>query len=383
MAAIYQPSRRKNLYIRYRSPDGGWKSKATPFLPGQEADALAFARKLEGTVDLVHDWAQTWLERRREAGVQDVENDEARLRDHVLPTIGALRIDEVTPAQMVAFVDAMKKKGLAPRTVRNVYSVARALFRDAMIEGLSAASPCILTHRQLGKLRDKDLGWRAGAVFTRTELEMLIGDPRIPLFRRVLWGLLGVAGLRDGEACALRWGRVLATKPLPRLVIVASNGRDTTKTETERWMPVHPVLEELLTDWKYRWQIDFERFYREEDLVLPAPLPTNRGPRKPYGAMLDKNWIWKRLQADLRILGMRPRRAHDLRRTLISLAKADGAQEYILRRGTHSPPKDVMELYTSVEWEALCTEVAKLKLIPRTDQDVHQEDPDLARMFRV
>ncbi|HVP66436.1 MAG TPA: hypothetical protein VMT17_04160, partial [Anaeromyxobacteraceae bacterium] len=47
----------------------------------------------------------------------------------------------------------------------------------------------------------------------------------------------------------------------------------------------------------------------------------------------------------------------------ISLAREDGADKDVLRRGTHQPPKDVMELYTNVEWSKLCAEVAKLRIL--------------------
>ncbi len=53
---------------------------------------------------------------------------------------------------------------------------------------------------------------------------------------------------------------------------------------------------------------------------------------------------------------------HDLRRTGISLAIEDGAEELILKRGTHALPRHVMALYTSVQWKTLCREVGKLTL---------------------
>ena len=78
------------------------------------------------------------------------------------------------------------------------------------------------------------------------------------------------------------------------------------------------------------------------------------------------------------------RRAHDLRRTFISLARADGADEGILKRGTHAPGKDIMSLYTSVEWDSLCREVAKLQLIPRAGSIPKEElEQDLPVAFRV
>ena len=40
----------------------------------------------------------------------------------------------------------------------------------------------------------------------------------------------------------------------------------------------------------------------------------------------------------------------------------DGAEEVILKRGTHAPPRHVMALYTSVQWQIIRREVAKLQL---------------------
>jgi hypothetical protein len=71
---------------------------------------------------------------------------------------------------------------------------------------------------------------------------------------------------------------------------------------------------------------------------------------------------WKHLQWDLKEIGLRGRRVHDLRRTGISLARGDGADRDRLRRGTHAPSVDMMELYTSVDWALLCGEVSKLKV---------------------
>jgi integrase len=367
---VFKPAAKKNLYIKYKLADGTWTKKATPFLPGQEAEAEAYlaraqAEALTPPSLTVRAYGERWLAGRRALGIQDVENDESRLRNHVYPFLGDLPLEcGVQPQHVLDVVNALKQADAAPRTIRNVYSVVKALFRDARIAGLSTSDPCILTHRQLGKLRDKDLGWRSQAVFTREELVHLVGDQRIPLDRRVLYGLLGLGMLRDGEAAGLRWSRLsLHQKPLSRIVVVTSYDRDTTKTETERWMPIHPVLETLLIVWKHSgWADAMGRAPTGDDLVVPCPKPTNRGPRKPFGAMRDRHYIWKRLRADLALLGFRPRRAHDLRRTGISLAIDGGADENILKRGTHAPPKHVMGLYTSVKWESLCREVQKLNL---------------------
>ncbi len=96
---------------------------------------------------------------------------------------------------------------------------------------------------------------------------------------------------------------------------------------------------------------------------MPAlPEPRRKGRVRWPGSMLNKDWVWKRLRPDVRLLGARERRVHDLRRTGISLAIEDGAEDLILKRGTHAPPRHVMALYTSVQWKTLCREVAKLTL---------------------
>ncbi len=50
---------------------------------------------------------------------------------------------------------------------------------------------------------------------------------------------------------------------------------------------------------------------------------------------------------------------------MISLARNNGANKNILKRATHQPDADMIEGYTTFEWEALCAEVAKISLSPR------------------
>jgi hypothetical protein len=70
----------------------------------------------------------------------------------------------------------------------------------------------------------------------------------------------------------------------------------------------------------------------------------------------------KKFHSDLERLGLRRRRIHDLRRTFISLALADGGRKDILRWLTHGPTSDVFDTYESLPWTTFCEEVAKLKV---------------------
>jgi integrase len=367
------------LLLRLKDETGAWVERSSGLLATPDGWRAA-RRKLADLVErsrareeatgstgpvTVRAWAKRWLKDRRVAGVRDADNDESRLELHVLPELGERLLEDVQPRHLDGLAKAWAAALKAPRTRRNIYSVVKALFRDAKIAGLyDTPDPCILTHRQLGKVRDGPRFHRSEAVFTREELELLVRDERVPQDRRVWYALLGLGMLRTGEAAGLRWSKVQAADPLGRLVIDTSYDHGRTKTEDPRWMPAHQALAAILAEWKLGgWARALGRPPGPEDLVVPVtPEPPRKGRVKEPGSMRDKNYARKRMVRDLVKLELRHRRAHDLRRTGISLARSDGADKETLRWGTHAPPATVMDLYTTFEWQAVCREVAKLRL---------------------
>jgi integrase len=369
---------RGRLRLLVKDEDGKWKQRALGLADSPEnrrtaarhlsdvrraMHALGHATGGEGGVLTVARWSQRWLLTRKN---RDAENDEARLRLHVLPGIGEIPLRELEPRHLADLARTWQEH--APRTRRNIYSVVRALVRDAMLEGVGPAQdPCLLTHRQIGKVRDGKGFVRREARFSREELEALIGDERLPPDRRVWYALLGLGMLRTGEAAGLRWAMVQPREPLGRLVVEASYDGPT-KSDAERWMPSHPTLAGMLAEWRLAgWARAYGNAPGPTDLVCPVPPePPRKGRRLVVGAMRDRHWARKRLVKDLVLLGFRHRRAHDLRRTGISLAQDDGADKDVLRWGTHAAPTQVMDLYTSHEWATLCREVAKLRVTRAT-----------------
>jgi len=363
---------RKGALLMAIKKHGKWKQIRTPYRVGQEKQAGELLRRTRelllagtdaglGVGATVADYALgTWLDGRK-AHVSSWDDDLSRLNTHILPAIGALPLADVRARHIAGMIAQVREGTPAPRTVRNIYSVTRALFRDAMIAGLCEQQPCILTHHQLGKVRDAHHEWRSEAIFTAAELFALMTDARVPEDRRVLYGLLGLGCLRHGEAAALRWRHIVPVKPLSRLAISNSNESATTKSGVERGMPIHRFLGKLLAEWKLSgWPREFGRLPMANDLVVPHTRPTNRGPRVEFGGMRSDHDSYKRLRIDCGTLAYRHRRTHDLRRTGITLYRAADADEKRLRRGTHGVSMDVMELYTEVEWSALCAEIGKL-----------------------
>lgn len=386
MSSIY--SRDGRLWCRlkgYKVP-GKWGSKRTPFVDGQEAEALEYAEEAQKIIDskgqggpgalTVRGWAKPWLDERRDLDL-DWKNDLGRLNNHILPIIGDMPIADVRTSHILEVINAVRvKKKLAARTVHNVYSVMVAMFRDAKLAGKIAQTPCVLDDRHLGEIIDKDPEWRAGAVFERGEVETIISDERVPEDRRVVYALEFLAGVRYGEAAGLRWRHYdPVVKPLGKLTVARSyntrkHTEKGTKTNATRSVPLHPTLAAILAAWKLSgWAAMMGRAPEPDDLIVPLPPEVAARRRKRAGEPFRSgDYSWKRWSEDLAMLELRHRRGHDARATFITLAIEDGADEDIIeQRVTHTKKKrGAFRLYDrGLHWERTCAEVAKLRVTRR------------------
>ncbi len=387
MSSIYRRGRR--LWFKFKDVDGrtvressglsvGQEQAARKMLAGIEREigdaAAATDRRERAEAEPVEapamptlaQFADGWVAERRARGVRTWKDDRSRLDKHLLPRFGSCRLDELRVRDVREFVGMLKTRGLAPRTVRHVYNTLRGIYRDAMEDEVVTATPCLVGKRTLPPLVDKDPAWRVQAVFSRSEIETLISDQRIPLDRRLIYSLISVGGLRTGEAAGLRWQRWDPTaRPLGRLEIVTSYDKGSTKTGQPRMVPVHPALATLLSEWKLSgWAQALGRTPQGDDLILPVFGRV----RRPDGAMRTAHGVWAEFRDDLKALGLRHRRVHDLRRTMISLARADGARSDLLEVCTHGRRGSIVDVYTEFPWEALCGEVAKLRIERRAAQ---------------
>jgi len=285
--------------------------------------------------------------------------------------LGALKLTDVKPRDVAAWVKELRatpsSKGgtLAPNTVRGAYGMLKKMFLAAVFEELIPASPCALPKGVLPKGADKVPGARRGWKSPREDVVELISALEIPQDRRVLHGLLFLAGLRRGEAVIVRWQSYDPTaEPLGRLTIERAWSRrrrveKTTKTEAVREVPVHPTLAAMLAEWKLSgWEKTFGRKPTPEDLIVPSSALGVR----------DGATITRQLRADCVRVEATPRRVHGARHTFISLAIDDGARPDVISQITHTRAvRSAFDLYRNESWPTLCGEVAKLKIERRAD----------------
>lgn len=326
----------------------------------------------------VSQYAAGWFETRERPGraVETINAERRVLTRWFVEPMADKPIGEVTAADLAACVRQVVRRDGEPaaaRTKLTAYAFARALFGSAHREGLIVANPCTLSARrgELPKKVDADPRWREGAVFSREEVEALISTPSVPPRQRVYYALLALAGLRSGEAHALRWSSWDAKQqPLGALLVStqasSQTGERRTKTLATRRIPVHPTLALVLDEWKREgFAFVYGRHPSKDDLIVPSPRDVGSFASKAEAAALTK--VMRRLR--MRAAG---RNRHALRATFISLCLRDGGRRDLVRFVTHAPnSQDAFDVYHRPEWADLCREVARLQVtLPRVAEVV-------------
>ncbi|MGE0397229.1 MAG: tyrosine-type recombinase/integrase [Kofleriaceae bacterium] len=321
----------------------------------------------------VADYIEQWIKMRWQ--VETWKDEAGRLRLHVVPLIGHMAIADVRPKHIRDLINAIKaktsdapkckNKPLAPRTVRLIFGALRLVFKSAIIDEHISSSPIVVEAGVLPKNVDKDPAWRSTAIFERDELIAILSDPRIALYHRVIYALEGLAGVRHGEAAALRWSdRNTSVRPLGKLTVSKSGKKNRTKTQITREVPIHPALAAILAEWETTgWAAMFGRAPKPTDLIVPSERNKIRSAPRTL----------KKFHQDLEVIGLRTRRGHDLRRTFVTLIRVDGGRSEVLRPITHPGEKDIIGLYTTFPWPVVCGELAKLRIELPTHETIEAD----------
>jgi hypothetical protein len=198
------PDRNPNWWLDYwvgaeriREPGCGTSRKATERLAAKrereiENGSWKRPQMRAERFMTVAQYAERWIEVRREEGLKTADDYWSRLRFHVLPELGDRQLLQVAREDIKRVIGELARKSdLAPRTVHRVYEAIRALFASAVEQQLIPDSPCTLSVRrgELPKKRDANPAWRSQARFTRGEvLQLLTAEPEhVPVDRVVFW----------------------------------------------------------------------------------------------------------------------------------------------------------------------------------------------------
>jgi hypothetical protein len=160
-------------------------------------------RRDVSVAEFARDWLKERSERTRGADTQ-------RLRDHVMPLLGARRVRELKPEDVAQMVrQTLAKKGMKPKSARNAYDVFAELLGSALEQHVLSEDPRSLP----------DDIWPAEEAaprprFTRAEVQALLTDERLDADQRMFNLLVFRSGLPSATVCEMRfkdWDSVLDT----------------------------------------------------------------------------------------------------------------------------------------------------------------------------
>jgi integrase len=299
-------------------------------------------------------YAHTWGEARTNITAAD---DRTRLRLHFVPYLGDMKIEDIRPRDIIAWVKRLRaESNLEAKAIINVYGTVRTMFKHAVIDELIAATPCVLPENVLPPKPSKEPG-----IYEKAAVLKLITDERVPLDRRVFYALAFLTGMRHGELAGRRWKDWdRDAEPLTALHVRTQYNDQPLKSPDgklrPRTVPVHPLLAEMLTAWRDEgFPRQFGRKPEPEDFLVPS----RRGPRAHRTV---RRSLTNLVERDCPAVGVEPLTFHRTRDTFVSLCRRAGAPKDVVERITHNASGSVIDSYTHLDWTPLCAAVLLVQL---------------------
>lgn len=214
-----QPNGRSSIYL---GKDGKWHGRVTVGVRDDgspdrrhverktRAEVTAAVRKLEkereaktvrkpGKAMTVKAWLTHWIENVAPLGVNDntMVGYGVAVRKHLIPGLGAHRLDRLTPEHIEIFYSKMQDNGSKPATAHQVHRTFRTALNEAVRRGHLGKNPV-----QLAKAPKAD-DYEAEPYTVKEVQRLLEASGRQRNSAR--WAVALALGLRQGEVLALKW----------------------------------------------------------------------------------------------------------------------------------------------------------------------------------
>ncbi|MFF8400916.1 tyrosine-type recombinase/integrase [Streptomyces sp. NPDC015684] len=214
-----QPNGRSSIYL---GKDGKWHGRVTVGIRDDgtpdrrhverktRAEVTAAVRELEkqrdaktvkkpGKAWTVKSWLTHWLENVAPHAVNDntMVGYGVAVRKHLIPGLGAHRLDRLTPEHIETFYAKMQANGSAPGTAHQVHRTFRAALNEAVRRGHLGKNPVLLA--KAPKTGDYEV-----EPYNVQEVQRLLkaADRKRNSAR---WAVALALGLRQGEVLGLKW----------------------------------------------------------------------------------------------------------------------------------------------------------------------------------
>jgi integrase len=318
------------LSYRVRFRQGG-KNRARTF--DQLRDAYRFEsevrrRKQLGDLDMLNagqqtlnDLAEDWWKLHAEPNLAAKTREIYRgvWERHLSPRLGDLKLVEITTAVVEGFVLDLRAAGVGEVTIQKAVVVLQGMMKKAVVWGRLTSNPVA----GISKRRQERAS--SARALSPHQVEAIRGN--LEVRDATLVSLLAYAGLRPGEALALRWGDI---RERTILVERAVSLGEVKATKTRRARTVE-MLSSVVADLA-RWKLASGR-PDDADLLFPR-----KKDGKPWTEGDWKNWRRKVFRPAAESAGLAGIRPYDLRHSFCSLLLEEGRSVvYVARQAGHSP----------------------------------------------
>jgi len=157
----------------------------------------------------IEEWTQTRLKNSdRKGSTKELYRNLAK--SHLAnSSISQMPLGEIRPLHLTRFFSGLSTGSMSDSTRRNIYTVSRALFEDAVNDGLIAKNPMLSVKRpRMKKTEAKYL--------SAEQVSQVLGQLKDSRHFRAV-ALIAVTGMRRGEALGLEWENIDFDKKVMRV----------------------------------------------------------------------------------------------------------------------------------------------------------------------
>ena len=234
---VYVNGKAVSKTFKRRSDAAAWKRNFDAEMKKREALGIDHIQSTD-----FESFSQEWIQMKKDMGVSNRTLDSYRsaLKVHLLPVLGAIRLEKITEGKAQQVVRHGRGKGLGAARINLILTVLKHILSDAVKLDRLIRSPL----KEMKKLK---LPPRSLTYWLPDEAEkFLAANTDDPLYSAYLLALN--TGMRRGELMGLCWDRVnLGERRIEISRIRDRYGvKDTTKTGLIRHLPLNDTAWELL-----------------------------------------------------------------------------------------------------------------------------------------
>lgn len=338
----WNPDRQR--WTVYVSRDGKRKSITC----ADEAEARATAARLNGIHEAVNSWLdgfqttvqpalEGWLETYRPTLSKSYEATASGLIErHLIPAFGAMPLQAITQAHLLAFVDGLYRDGKSGALALNALSLLRRVCQLHVEAGILDRNPCARVGELVQSVaRRHEPEVKRAAAWTRDEAAALL-DLALRHEKHVHGPLLCAlhTGMRRGEILGLEWRDVGPRTIAVERAWVRSQSK-APKSGKPRDVPISGPL---------RAALDALRPKAARTFGDLGPVFLNAAGNRWDEANFGRSW--RRLQKRAVAAGIRPLRFHDSRHTFATWALESGKSiKWVQAMLGHSSPELTLRTY--------------------------------------